>query len=137
MEEVVQKTKNLLKEGSYEFKGFVANIELMDWYKMNPVDLFVNVSNLEGLPVSLMEAISFGIPMVGCSICGVPEIVTNQTGILLEVDFNTKEAATKIENFLQTQSREPKFREGVKEFWKENFDAEKNYTEFVNSLKAL
>lgn len=137
MEEAEEKAKRLLNKNAYTFKGYVANAELMDWYKSHSVDLFVNVSNLEGLPVSLMEAISFGIPIVGCKICGVPEIVTNQTGILLEVDFKPKEATAKIESFLKTQSRERIFREGVKEIWKENFDADKNYTAFANSLNRM
>jgi colanic acid/amylovoran biosynthesis glycosyltransferase len=137
MEEVQQKAKHVLKEGSYQFKGFVPNKELMDWYKLNPVDLFVNVSNLEGLPVSLMEAICFGIPVVGCNICGVPEIVNEKTGILLEENFDVKEVAKSIEGFLKSKSRDKDYRNGVKAFWKGNFDGDKNYLEFSKSLKVI
>ena len=132
--EVLQYAKQILKEGSFTFKGYVANKELIQWYKTNSVDLFVNVSNLEGLPVSLMEAISFGIPVVGCNICGVPEIVTKQTGVLLEVDFHPKQTASILECFLESNARNTSFRKGVKEFWVENFDADKNYKDFVFEL---
>ena len=134
MKEVEGKAEKLLNKDSFTFKGYVANKELIQWYKTNSVDLFVNVSNLEGLPVSLMEAISFGIPVVGCNICGVPEIVTKQTGILLEVDFNPKQAASILEYFLESNARNSSFRKGVKDFWKENFDADKNYMDFVFEL---
>jgi glycosyltransferase involved in cell wall biosynthesis len=134
---VMEFAKQQLNNDSFAFKGYIANAELMQWYKMNPVDLFVNVSSLEGLPVSLMEAISFGIPVVGCNICGVPEIVTKKTGVLIDVDFNPKQTAKIIEDFLESSARNTNFRFGVKEFWKDNFDADKNYLEFSKSLKVI
>ena len=47
---------NLLGNLSYE--------EMMDLYKNNPADLFMNLSEKEGTPVSLMESISCGIPIL-------------------------------------------------------------------------
>lgn len=137
MEKVQAKAENELNTDNYSFKGFVPNQELMEWYKTNAVDLFINVSELEGLPVSLMEAISFGIPVVGCNICGVPEIVNTQTGVLLDVDFESKQVASTLEEFLKTKARNTSFRKGVKDFWAANFDADKNYTDFVKSLTTI
>jgi glycosyltransferase involved in cell wall biosynthesis len=135
--EVKDITIKKLSHNSFSFKGIVSNNFLMEWYKSHSVDLFINVSNLEGLPVSLMEAISFGIPVVGCNICGVPEIVNNTTGVLLEENFDSQKTAITIEQFLKHKSRNKTFRMGVKQFWKENFDADKNYAEFAKSLKKL
>ncbi len=134
MEKVQAKAENLLNKDSFTFKGFVPNKDLMEWYKTNAVDLFVNVSKLEGLPVSLMEAISFGIPVVGCNICGVPEIVNKETGVLLDVDFESKQVASTLEEFLKTKARNTSFRKGVKDFWSEHFDAYKNYKDFIFEL---
>lgn len=137
MEQVQVKASNWLKKECFTFKGFIPNKDLMEWYRHNPVDLFVNVSELEGLPVSLMEAISFGIPIVGCRICGVPEIVTPKTGVLLDLDFKPSQAATQIQYFLNSKARNTDFRKGVREFWAENFDADKNYTDFVKFLSTI
>jgi glycosyltransferase involved in cell wall biosynthesis len=134
MEQIKQKASATLEQNSYTFKGYVPNQELMVWYNHNAVDLFMNVSELEGLPVSLMEAISFGIPLVGCNICGVPEIVNNQTGLLLDLDFEPATVADSIQNFLQVKARDMDYRKGVKQFWAENFDADKNYKMFVSNL---
>jgi glycosyltransferase involved in cell wall biosynthesis len=82
-----------------------------------------------------MEAISFGIPVTGCDVCGLPEIVNEKTGILLEEHFDPKLVAQKIEVFLKEKSRDAQYRQGVKEFWRENFNAERNYAEFVEILK--
>lgn len=47
-------------------------------------DLFVLSSAHEGLPVSIMEAMSAGLPIVATSVGGVPEAVTNgETGRLV------------------------------------------------------
>ncbi len=137
MEQVKVKAKNELNIDNYSFKGFVPNKDLMECYKANAVDLFINVSELEGLPVSLMEAISFGIPIVGCNICGVPEIVSKQTGVLLELDFIPSQAAVQIQEFLESKARNHEFKKGVKDFWANNFDADKNYTDFLKSLNTI
>lgn len=134
MEHLQVKARNELNKDSFTFKGFVPNKDLMEWYKTNAVDLFINVSELEGLPVSLMEAISFGIPVVGCNICGVPEIVNKQIGVLLDVDFESKQVASTLEEFLKTKARNTSFRKGVKDFWSEHFDADKNYKDFIFEL---
>jgi glycosyltransferase involved in cell wall biosynthesis len=87
---------------------------------------------LEGIPVSLMEAISFGIPVAGCNICGVPEIVNDRTGILLEKNFNINHSSALIHRFLIQECSTATFRTGVKDFWKRNFNADRNYPDFIN-----
>lgn len=115
-----------------DFRGLVPNKTILDYYAANPVDLFMNVSELEGIPVSIMEAISFGIPVTGCRICGVPEIVTEQTGFLFEKDFDTAEAAEQITVYAnQSIEAKIKFRAGVKTFWLQHFNSEKNYPDFI------
>ena len=81
-----------------------------------------------------MEAISFGIPVTGCKIGGVPEIVVEETGFLLEKDFDPAVVAGKIRNYHQLDfETKLNFREGVKKFWVNNFNAKKNYGEFIRT----
>ena len=133
MNEVKQKAVKELGENIIsEFKGYVRHDDVIRFYKENYVDLFVNVSELEGIPVSIMEAISFGIPVTGCNICGVPEIVTSQTGFLWDVNFKPKEAAKQIESYLTVEeSKKEELRSSAKNFWNENFNADKNYKAFI------
>jgi glycosyltransferase involved in cell wall biosynthesis len=125
-----------LKKGTFKFMGFVTNSLLLEYYKNNPVDVFINMSELEGIPVSMMEAISAGIPLVGCDVCGVPEIVTEQTGLLLPKEIVPTTAAKNIETFLIEKSRDLGFRKQVVQFWSENYSAEVNYRSFVNQLQS-
>ncbi len=118
----------------FEFKGSVSNTEVISFYQQNPVDLVLNLSSYEGIPVSLMEAISFGIPIAGCNVCGMPEIVTSETGLLLDMSPNPERTASAIIDFLKTKSRNWALRVGVKEYWEQNFKANKNYPQFLKRL---
>jgi len=68
-----------LPPGCFSFRGYVHNAEIRAFYRHEPVDLFINTSILEGIPVSMMEAISAGVPLAGFGICGIPEIVNART----------------------------------------------------------
>lgn len=116
-----------------DFKGMVSNDTINAYYASTPVSVFINVSHLEGIPVALMEAASFGIPLVGCNICGVPEIVNAQTGVLLDENFDAATAAASIKQIITLPAAELEtFRRGVKQFWHDNFNAETNYRNFFN-----
>ncbi|MFM2019370.1 MAG: hypothetical protein RL007_3026 [Bacteroidota bacterium] len=134
MESLKERCSKLPERITTDFRGLVANSEVISYYATTPVDLFMNVSELEGIPVSIMEAISFGIPVTGCRICGVPEIVTSQTGLLLEKDFDVDEVAHQVKEFLLKNADETAtFRKGVREFWNVNFNAKENYLRFIES----
>ena len=62
------------------------NEEVMEYYKNNLVDLFVNMSESEGLPVSMMEAMSFGVPVIAPDVGGIKEIVDENSGWLLSCE---------------------------------------------------
>lgn len=133
-EKIVHLAEEKLKPGTFQFKGLVSNAEIMNYYRLNSIDLFINLSSLEGIPVSMMEAISFGIPITGINTCGVPEIVNDRTGILFEKGMNSSQIANKIDVFLRTKSRDQEFRKGIKAFYSEVFRADLNYSKFVNQI---
>jgi len=132
-EAILEEAKTLPKNITFDYKGFVKNEVIIEFYRANTVDLFINTSELEGIPVSMMEAISFGIPIVGCNICGIPEIVNVNTGLLLDKNFEIEETAQNIEEFISTKSRNIAFRTSVKFFWEQNFNANKIYPQFIKN----
>jgi len=72
----------------FMFTGHTENKVIHEFMANNHVDWFVNVSETEGLPVTMMEAMSYGIPVVGTRVGGVPEIVDHGVnGYLLEKNF--------------------------------------------------
>jgi glycosyltransferase involved in cell wall biosynthesis len=124
--------KELPKNIEVNFKGQVSNQTILSFYQLNSIDLFINTSSLEGIPVSIMEAISFGIPVIACNTCGVPEIVTTNTGFLFPINFEPQAIAAKIKMYANTPlSEKLAFRKSVKQFWEANFNAQFNYTNFI------
>jgi colanic acid/amylovoran biosynthesis glycosyltransferase len=119
---------------SCRFLGHVANQRVLEHYRSNPIDVFLNVSASEGLPVSIMEAQSFGIPVVATAVGGVPEIVNGTTGCLLDADPAPGDVAQAI---WRTAQRSTDERMQVKQLWREHFSADRNYREFVRSLCRL
>jgi glycosyltransferase involved in cell wall biosynthesis len=118
-----------------ELKGHVSNQVFLDYLKKEPISLFLSISRNEGLPYTMMEAISYGIPIFATDAMGCREICTDETGVLLPINFDSIQVATQIENFAQSEMNTEVFRSGIKNFWKENFQAEKNYIEFYKEIE--
>lgn len=136
MEHVKQEAKNLSHH--VEFKGYVPNKTFIDYLRNNPVSLFINVSESEGIPVSMMEAISNGIPLAGPAVCGVPEIVTTSTGLLFDVGFDPSEVAAEIERrHLEGQFYTEQTRNKVRDFYKDFFYVKKNHQELAQHLISI
>lgn len=81
-----------------EIRGATPHEEVINFYRTNQVSAFVNVSASEGVPVSIMEAISYGIPAVATDVGGTAEIVGAElrTGELVPADFTASELAGKL-----------------------------------------
>lgn len=116
--------------------GSLSNREVFDFYEKQQVNLFISLSEAEGVPVSMMEAISFGIPVLSTDVGGCKEIVTENTGILISLETSTEKVASKITEFRDSSLNSQKFRIGVRHFWEKNFDANKNYDTFLNILRS-
>ena len=82
-----------------DMMGQVAHEDVLNWFQENPADVFVNVSSSEGLPVSIMEAFSYGIPAIATAVGGMPEIVTDDCGILIQPDFEPSELGAIFEEW--------------------------------------
>ncbi|MCC6370124.1 MAG: glycosyltransferase [Bacteroidia bacterium] len=120
-----------------KWQGFVSNKALMDFYKTNPVNVFINVSSSEGLPVSVMEAFSFGIPAIATNVGGVSELVNAKTGLLLHKDFEIKELSESIDSVLNAET--PKaldLRRQARLAYEENVSLN-NYHLFYRNLQRL
>ena len=68
-----------LAHNSFFMHGRLSNDEVHQFYRSHPVDAFVNVSASEGVPVSIMEAQSYGIPVIATAVGGTGEIVNLKT----------------------------------------------------------
>lgn len=138
--ETYEKVRRICDSGleniKVDFLGEIPNDEVKDFYRSRSVDLLINTSTTEGLPVSMMEAMSFSIPVLATDVGGVSEIVRDGfNGILIDESFTDEELAQKIkEIILSSREERETMRKNARFFWEENFDAEKNFTAFAKEI---
>lgn len=66
---------------SVRFLGQLPHSGIIDLYRTKAVTCTVLASLDEGIPVSLMEAMSFGVPVVATGVGGIPELLAGGCGI--------------------------------------------------------
>ena len=112
--------------------GRIPHAEVLEWYKSHPVDLFVHTSSTEGLPLSMKEAASFGIPMLAVNAGGVKEIVNANTGVLLPSEADAAMIAAQIRDHRTSPRNTVVFRTGARAWWAKNFKADEAYGRFID-----
>lgn len=118
-----------------DIKGRLSNQEVIEFYKSTYCDLFINVSSSEGLPVSIMEAQSFGIPVIATDVGGTREIVNNKCGELLPKEITKEILAEKIKEFISLSDNEIiTLRDNARRNWQNNYDANGNYTKLLSQF---
>jgi len=127
-------SKNLPSNITCEFKGRVKNEQVLNYYQNNFIDLFINVSETEGIPVSIMEAFSFGIPCFATDVGGTNEIVNSTNGYLANKNFKLKELTSFLLK-IKELSRKENLRENARKTWTENYNANANYKNLVSIIE--
>lgn len=130
--------KKLGPNVKYVFKGHIDNASLMDIYKNTPYHVFLNVSTSEGVPVSIMEALSFGIPAIATDVGGTSEIVFDKrNGLLLPSDFEPKQLVACIMEIYQDYlSPKIDYRFEARKSWEDNCSADINYPHFISKFMS-
>ncbi len=98
--EVKERVSMLGLDDSVKFHGFVTNPE--SFYRES--DILIICSKTEGLPMNLLEALSYGVPVVSTPVGEVPEIIENgHCGYIAE--DNSEDFADKLEMLMADKKR--------------------------------
>lgn len=93
-------------------------------------DIYVQASRTEGLPLSLMEASSFGLPLVASRIGGIPEIVHHGVnGILIEPE-NVSDLVLAIRTLLQDSTLRRCYAKGCEQV-SSSFNLKANVAKYI------
>lgn len=122
--------------GSASFRGRVPNVQVLNHYRQAPVDVFVNVSSSEGVPVSVMEALSAGVPCIVTDVGGTSEIVDDTCGCVVDNAIADHQLAMYIRSVATEREAWLQRREGARSKSLTMCDAERNYLDFCRHLKA-
>ena len=115
----------------YEFLGKMADEDIFKTYESKDVDFFVNLSDSEGIPVSILEAMSMGIPIIARNVGGIADAVGSDTGVLIEesgdaLGGGVERAAKAIVDVFNDKERYRKLSASVYGKWKERFSTAEN-----------
>lgn len=115
--------------------GWTNQQDIYQFYSTTYVHWFLNVSIYEGIPVSIMEAFSFGIPAIATNAGATAEIVNNNNGYLIDVEIEytiLKKMILSIAEEGYEQKRKAAFHT-----WNTTFNADKNYAGLIDRLNML
>ncbi len=134
--EIESQTCNFPGNVLFSLMGDVDNQTILDFYAKRKVDLFINVSSSEGVPISILEATSYGIPILATNVGGTHEAVPSVVGELLDPDISASELISRIEFHLEKE-KSPQDKEAAVQFWAENFKSASVYNSFCEELKSI
>lgn len=124
--------KNESVENQVIFTGALSREEVSNW--MNKCDAFVLPSRYETFGVVYIEALASGKPVIGAFNGGAEDIVTEDVGILVEID-NVKALGEAMEYIEQNYKKyEPR---ALRKYCTEKFSANVIINKIINVYKEL
>lgn len=137
LEEIILYAEKKLAGNHVDFKfmGYVERKSIYEYYATNYVDLFITASESEGgCPVSIQEAMAFGIPIIGTSVGGITEMIHNN-GILLDSFPYPKQIADAIRKiYFSNENEIICMRRASFELWQKEYVDSHNAQRFVKYL---
>lgn len=128
-----------LKNVNYSFLGETNKEKMKEIFEKNCFDIFVNVSETEGIPVSMMEAASFSVPLFGTNVGGVSEIIEHEiNGILFEPNPTGEDIANSFLKFYQKSMEEKNtMRKNSFLTWKNKYNVFENKQKLFESIQSI
>jgi glycosyltransferase involved in cell wall biosynthesis len=103
----------------------------------NGVDLFVMASKMESFGLVYTEALACGIPVIGTSVGGIPEIIDNgKTGYLTEPD-NPVELSKRMELLLQDEEKRKRMGKRGRKIVEKRFGLKKIIDNLIGVLSSI
>lgn len=142
MEQIKRYARKVLKKNksiTYDFFGRMPNKTILSYYSNNTIDIFVNCSDSEGIPVSAMEAMSYGIPVIARNVGGNAELINNKCGVLLPEKISPQELANAIKTVIYNEDGILYQERCINAYCqiKENYSAVKNHERFFEKIQRL
>ena len=102
-------------------------------------DVYISLSSSEDIPHSMLEALSYGIPVISTDVGGVSEVIKNgENGFLLPADPGSKEVAELLRQITTIdEAAWLQMRHNALETWHLMADASKQYQELCYLLLQM
>lgn len=119
----------------WEMRGYTDNREILNYYSSHSVDCFITTTSTEGgMPVSIMEAMSFGIPIIGTDVTSLPQMI-RENGILVPANPSPEDIADAIidmANMPEADIMTMRYRS--RRLWEDHYVAKENAKRFIEKV---
>lgn len=122
---------------SYEMPGFVPLEEVKKIYAKQDVDCFITTSSTEGCPVSIQEAMSYGIPIIATAVGEIPNMIVGN-GVLLPENPSPREVGEAVRRMYDfPRDKVLQMRERSRAMWEKRYNAVENAEKFLLFLDGI
>jgi len=130
IEKLVERTK---LSTNFYFLGYREDIEDI----LSSTDIFILPSFSEGLPISILEAMCLGKPIIATSVGGIRDAIINgQTGIIVNTN-SPNEIANSVSILIDNSYLRKKIGENAKRYFYSNFTIERMLNDYTDVYKTL
>ncbi|BES71680.1 glycosyltransferase [Marinobacter nanhaiticus D15-8W] len=116
-----------------EFKGFVSNVP----QELTGADVLLMPSDHEGLPMSLLEAVSIGIPVVAHNTGGIPEVLDGGACGILVTDHSPTGYASAIAGLISDEEFLSAISAKARQYVEREFSANQNIRKYQELYERL
>ena len=102
VEKLKQEIKAKKLEGIVEFIGWISDDNKL--FHLNNADAFILPSYNEGLPISILEAMTYGLPIISTNVGGISEVLKDGVNGYLVEPGNTDQLLITIKKVIYNQS---------------------------------
>jgi glycosyltransferase involved in cell wall biosynthesis len=86
--------------------NFTGQLAKEDWWQLaSEHDIFINTTHFDNTPISVMEAMALGLPVVSTNVGGIPYLLADKENALLVNDDDDKAMKEAICSLLEDQQK--------------------------------
>lgn len=136
IQEYAEQKLKTFKHIEFQFIGELNKEQIYTFLRSQKIDVLICTSESEGIPVSMMEALAHGIPILSVNVGGISEIVSNgKNGELLTANASSHEIAKASEKWATMSKSEYELHsQSGYESYLQYFSAPKNYMQFYSEV---
>lgn len=133
-DESFEETVQFAKESNVEVT-FTGRLSKKEWITLSTdFNVFINTTHFDNTPVSVIEAMALGLPVISTNVGGIPYLLTHNQTALLVADDDLKDMVHQIDRLFEEKELANSLSLGAKKMV-DNFDWEIVKKEWKSLLK--
>lgn len=104
---------------------------------LNSLDVFCLPSSYEGLPLTILEAMACGVPVIGANVMGINEVITHNVNGLLFDSGDGQMLYESLKKIIEDDCLRLRLKEAGVEFVKENYNLDDKIKEYEELFQYM